>query len=61
MSRTTAGERVIKALETRLTKVRLTTAELERIGAFYVRIIDFCIKNPPKDNRHLKALEEQVL
>ncbi|CAM9102993.1 unnamed protein product, partial [Hapterophycus canaliculatus] len=60
MSRTIAGEQMIKALDTRLAKVRCTSAELERVGEFYGRIIELCIRNPPKDNRHLRALEEQV-
>ncbi|CBJ30460.1 conserved unknown protein [Ectocarpus siliculosus] len=60
MSRTMAGENMIKALETRFTKVRSTSAELDRVGAFYGRIIELCVGNPPKDNRHLRALEEQV-
>lgn len=60
MSRTMAGEHMIKALDTRLAKVRSTTAELERVGSFYSRIIELCVNNPPKDNRHLRALEEQV-
>lgn len=60
MSRTMAGENMIKALDTRLTKVRSTSSELERVGAFYSRIIELCVSNPPKDNRHLRALEEQV-
>lgn len=51
---------MIKALDTRLTKVRSTSTELERVGAFYSRIIELCVGNPPKDNRHLRALEEQV-
>lgn len=51
---------MIKALDTRFTKVRLTTAELERVGTFYSRIIELCVNNPPKDSRHLRALEEQV-
>ncbi|CAM9179945.1 unnamed protein product [Ectocarpus fasciculatus] len=60
MSRTMAGENMIKALDTRFTKVRSTSAELDRVGAFYSRIIELCVGNPPKDNRHLRALEEQV-
>lgn len=60
MSRTMAGENMIKALDTRLTKVRSTSTDLERVGAFYSRIIELCVSNPPKDNRHLRALEEQV-
>lgn len=60
MSRTMAGENMIKALDTRLTKVRSTATELERVGKFYSRIIELCVNNPPKDNRHLRALEEQV-
>ncbi|CAN0294874.1 unnamed protein product [Pylaiella littoralis] len=60
MSRTMAGESMIKALDTRLTRVRSTSVELERVGAFYSRIIELCVSNPPKDNRHLRALEEQV-
>lgn len=60
MSRTMAGEHMITALDTRLAKVRSTTAELERVGGFYSRIIELCVNNPPKDNRHLRALEEQV-
>lgn len=55
-----AGENMIKALDTRFTKVRSTSAELDRVGAFYSRIIELCVSNPPKDNRHLRALEEQV-
>lgn len=51
---------MIKALDARFTKVRLTTAELERVGTFYSRIIELCVNNPPKDSRHLRALEEQV-
>ncbi len=51
---------MIKALDTRLAKVRSTSTELERVGAFYSRIIELCVRNPPKDNRHLRALEEQV-
>lgn len=60
MSRTMAGENMINALDARLTKVRSTSTELERVGAFYSRIIELCVSNPPKDNRHLRALEEQV-
>lgn len=60
VSRTMAGEHMIGALEERLGKVRSTSAELESVGAFYTRIIGLCLGNPPKDNRHLKALEEQV-
>lgn len=60
MSRTMAGESMIKALDTRLKRVRSTSAELDRVGAFYSRIIELCVSNPPKDNRHLRALEEQV-
>lgn len=60
MSRTMAGENMIKALDTRFNKVRSTSAELDRVGAFYSRIIELCVGNPPKDNRHLRALEEQV-
>lgn len=60
MSRTMAGEQVIKALDMRLSKVRSTTSELEKVGTFYTGIIELCVSNPPKDNRHLRALEEQV-
>lgn len=60
MSRTMAGEHMIEALDARLSKVRSTATELERVGVSYNRIIELCISNPPKDTRHLRALEEQV-
>ena len=61
MSHIVAGEHMLKALETRFLKVQSTTNELERVSAFYDRIIELCVKNPPKNDCHLRALQEQVI
>jgi hypothetical protein len=34
--------------------------QVDGLGTFYDRIITTCITNPPKDDPHLSALEEQV-
>lgn len=51
---------MIGALALRLNKVKTTALDLERVGAFHNRIIKRCTENPPKDSRHLRALQEQV-
>ncbi|KAG5187763.1 hypothetical protein JKP88DRAFT_253888 [Tribonema minus] len=59
VARTAAGERVIEALEQRVDRVAAAAAEVDGLGAFYDRIITICASNPPKDEPHLSALEEQ--
>ncbi|CAM9705185.1 unnamed protein product [Chrysoparadoxa australica] len=60
VSLTNAGEHMIDALSLRLEKVTAASAKVDRLGSAYGKITALCVKNPPYDESHLQALQEQV-